>query len=97
MFEIHIPQLKKYQNIAGITGIIAFLLGTVIPGIGFLGFDWQCPFGPGLFQALTFSVLIGILCALILGNLAAFLLIRIVKYQQAARKTSQREGDLDGN
>ena len=97
MFEIHIPQLKKYQNIAGITGIIAFLLGTVIPGIGFLGFDWHCPFGQGLFQALTFSVLIGILCALILGNLVAFLLVRIVKHHQAARKTSQREGDLDGN
>lgn len=97
MFEIHLPQLKKYQNIAGITGVIGFLLGTVIPGIGFLGFGWHCPFGQGLFQALTFSVLIGVICALILGNLVAFLLIRVVKYRQVARKTSQREGDLDGN
>ena len=86
MFEIHLPQLKKYQNIAAITGVIGFLLGTVIPSIGFLAFGWHCPFGQGLFQSLAFSVLIGITCALVLGNLVAFLLIRIVKYRQVAKK-----------
>ena len=97
MFEIHLPQLKKYQNISGVAGITAFLLGTVIPVIGFLILDWHCPFGNGLFQTLAFSVLIGIISALVIGNLMAFLLIRLVKYRQITRKTSQKEGDLDGN
>ena len=97
MFEIHLPQLKKYQNIAGITGIIGFLLGTIIPVIGILTFGWNCPFGNGLFQTLSFSVLTGIITALVLGNLIAFLLIKIVKYRQGARKTSHIEGDVDGN
>ena len=97
MFEIHLPQLKKYQNISGVAGITAFLLGTVIPVIGFLILDWHCPFGNGLFQTLAFSVLIGIISALVWGNLVALLLIRIAKYRHSTRKTSQREGDLDGN
>ncbi len=97
MFEIHLPQLKKYQNISGVAGITAFLLGTVIPVIGFLKLDWHCPFGNGLFQTLAFSVLIGIISAVVIGNLMAFLLIKLVKYRQITRKTSQREGDLDGN
>ena len=97
MLEIHLPQLKKYQNISGIAGIIGFLLGTVISGIGFLTFDWHCPFGNGLLQILAFSVLIGIICAVVLGNFVAFLLIRIAKYRQVTSKTLQKEGDLDGN
>lgn len=97
MFELHLPLLKKYQNIAGIAGIIGFLLGTVISGIGFLIFGWHCPFGNGFFRILALSVLIGVICALVLGNLVAFILIRIAKYQQNTGKTSQRQGDLDGN
>ena len=97
MFELHLPLLKKYQNIAGIAGIIGFLLGTVISGIGFLILGWHCLFGNGLFQILAFSVLIGLFCAFVLGNLVAFLLIRIVKYRQVTRNTSEREGDVDGN
>ncbi len=97
MFQIHLPQLKKYQNISGIAGIIGFLMGTVISGIGILRFSWYCPFGNGLFQTIAFSVLIGIICALVLGNLVAFLLIRFVKYRHGTRKTSQRRGDFDGN
>lgn len=97
MLQIHLPLLKKYQNISGIAGIIGFLFGTVISGIGFLVLGWYCPFGSGLFQISAFSVLIGLFCALVLGNLVAFLLIRIVKYRHYTRKTSDREGDVDGN
>lgn len=97
MFEIHLPLLKKYQNTAGIAGCLGFVLGTVIPVIGFLMLGWHCPFGAGLFQILVFSVLIGLFCAFVLGNLVAFLLIRIVKYQQNTQKTSGKEGDVDGN
>ncbi len=97
MFQIHLPQLKKYQNISGIAGITGFLFGAVISGIGILIFGWHCPFGYGLFQTIAFSLLIGIISAFVLGNLVAFLLIRFVKYRHGTRKTSQREGDFDGN
>ncbi len=91
MFEIHLPLLKKYQNIAGIAGIIGFLLGTVISGIGFLILGWHCPFGNGLFQILAFSVLIGLFCAFVIGNLVAFLLIGFTKYRQMLTYFSKRE------
>lgn len=97
MFEIHLPQLKKYQNVSGLAGTIGFLLGTIISGIGILIFGWSCPFGNGLFQTIAFSVLIGIICALVLGNLVAFFLIRRVKHRQIRRKMAYKEGDLDGN
>lgn len=97
MFEIHLPLLKKYQNIAGIAGIIGFLLGTVIPGIGFFLFDWQCPFGNGLFQVLVFITITGIISAFVIGNIVGFILIRFAKYQQNTQKTSEKEGDLDGH
>lgn len=97
MFQIHLPHLKKYQNIAGIAGIIGFLLGIVIPGSGFLFFGWHCPFGNGLFQIVVFLAMTGIISALIIGNLVGFLLIRFVKYQQNTQNTSGKEGDIDGN
>ena len=96
MFQIRLPYLKKYQNIAGVAGGIGFVLGTAIPGIGILSHSWRCPFGDGIFQTLGFVVVTGIVSAIVLGNLVAFLLMRIVKYQ-VSRKTSQREGDPDGN
>lgn len=97
MFEIHLPQLKKYQNIAGIAGCIGFVLGTAIPGIGFLTLGWSNPFGNGILQTICFLALTGVTSAIIIGNLVAFLLIRIVKSQQASRKISSEEGDIDGN
>lgn len=97
MLQIHLPQLKKYENIAAITGVIGFLIGSAIPITGCLAFGWNCPFGNGLIRTFIFSVLIGIVCALVIGNLVAFLLIRRIKHQQNTRKTLQREGDLDGN
>ncbi len=96
MFEIRLPLLKKYQSIAGVAGGIGFALGTAIPGIGMLAYSWTCPFGDSVFQVVGFLVVTGIISAIISGNLVAFLLMRIVKYQ-VSRKTSQREGDPDGN
>ena len=97
MFEIHLPLLKKYQTIAGIAGCIGFVLGTVIPGIGFLTLSWHCPFGNGIFQIICFLAITGFISAIIIGNLVAFLLIRIAKYRQVSRKKQRNEGDFDGN
>lgn len=97
MFEIHLPKLKKFQNIAGIAGCIGFVLGTVIPVIGFFILGWNCPFGNGILQIIVFSLLTGFLSAIIFGNLIAYILIRIAKFQQFSRKISSEEGDIDGN
>ncbi len=97
MFEIHLPLLRKYQNIAGIAGCIGFVIGIVIPGIGFLALGWHCPFGNGIFQIIGFIAITGFLSAIIIGNLVAFLLVRRAKYRQESLKERQNEGDLDGN
>ncbi len=97
MFEVHPSGLKKYQNVAGIAGGIGFILGTVIPGIGILTQRWHCPFGDSIFQIIGFLAITGFCTAIVLGNLIAFLLIGIAKYQHGLRKSSRREGDSDGN
>ncbi len=97
MFEIHLPLLKRYQSIAGIAGGIGFCLGIVIPGIGILAWNWQCPFGSGIFHTLGFLALTGLISAIVLGNLAAFILVRIAKFRHASQKTRKKIGDIDGN
>ncbi|MCY4402307.1 MAG: hypothetical protein OXD54_06990 [Candidatus Poribacteria bacterium] len=96
MFQIHLPQLKKYQNIAGIAGCIGFMLGIGIPGIGFLTLGWSNPFGNGTIQIICFLALTGVITAIIIGNLAALLLIRIAKSRHIAQKT-YKEGASNGN
>lgn len=97
MFEVHPSGLKKYQNIAGIAGGIGFILGTVIPSIGIFMYNWHCPFGDGIFQIIGFLAITGFGTAIVLGNLVAFSLIGITKFQHGLRKSSHREGDSDGN
>lgn len=97
MFEVQPSGLKKYQNIAGIAGGIGFVLGIVIPFIGMFMLGWQCPFGDSILQTVGFLAITGFGSAIVLGNLVAFLLIGITKYQQVSRKTSSEEGDPDGN
>ncbi len=97
MFEIRPSGSKRYQNIAGIAGGIGFVLGTVIPGIAIFTHRWHCPFGDGIFQTLGFLAITGFISAIVVGNLVAFLLIGITKSLQSSRKTSRREGGLDGN
>ena len=97
MFEFHPPGLKKYQNIAGIAGSIGFILGTVIPGIAILTHNWHCPLGDSILQTIAFLAITGFGSAILLGNLVAFLLIGIAKYQHSSRKSPHREGDSNGN
>ncbi|MCE2399797.1 hypothetical protein J4G08_02790 [Candidatus Poribacteria bacterium] len=97
MFEFHPSGLKRYQNIAGIAGGIGFVLGTVIPGVAILTHNWHCPFGDGMLQTTGFLAITGFSSAIVLGNLVAFLLVGIARYQHGSRKSSHRKGDSDGN
>lgn len=87
MFEIQSSGSKKYQNIAGIVGCVGFVLGSVISGVGILLRYWNCPFGDGILQTIGFSFLIGLSCAIVLGNLVAIILVWIAKMRQVSRKT----------
>ena len=86
MFEVRPSGYKRHQNIAGIVGFVSFVLGTVISGIGILLKYWKCPFGNGILQTLGFLFLIGVICAVVLGNLVAILLVGIAKMRQVSRK-----------
>ena len=97
MFEIRPAKLKRYQQYAGIAGSIGFILGSVIPAIGMMLFGWQCPFGTGVLQTIGFLMVTGFCSAILLGNLIAFLLIGIAKYQHVTRKVSKKEEDINGN
>lgn len=89
MFEVQPSRSKKYQNIAGIVGCIGFVLGVVISGAGILLKYWDCPFGDGMLQTVGFSILIGLSCGIVLGNLVAILLVWHAKMRQVSRKTSR--------
>lgn len=87
MFEVQPSRSKKYQRIAGIVGFFGFVLGTVISGAGIVLHYWNCPFGDGTLQTIGFSFLIGLGCGIVLGNLAAILLVGYVKMSRNYRKT----------
>ena len=87
MSEVQTSRSKKYQNIAGIVGGIGFVLGVVISGVGIFLNYWVCPFGEGILQVLGFSILIGLGCGIVLGNLVAILLVWYAKMSQVSRKT----------
>ena len=71
--------MKKYQNIAGIAGIIGLILGITIPSIAMLLYNWNCPFGDGILQKIGFLVVSGFVTAVIFGNLVGILLIGILR------------------
>ncbi len=71
--------MKKYQNIAGIAGIIGLILGITIPSIGMLLYNWNCPFGNGILQRIGFLVVSGFGSAVVIGNLVGILLIGILR------------------
>ena len=87
MFEVQPSSSKKYQNIAGIVGGIGFVLGVVISGAGIFLKFWDCPLGGGILHVLGFSILIGLSCGIVLGNLVAILLVFRAKMSQVSRKT----------
>ena len=45
MFEVQLPALKRFQNVAGTAAGIGFLLGLLIPAVGIFILHWHCPFG----------------------------------------------------
>ncbi len=81
MYQVRLP-IKKYQNLAGIAAVVGFLCGVVIPLFGFATERWTCPFGDHLTHKAIFGLLSGVVCAFLLGNLAAVALILIAKYRK---------------
>ena len=89
MFEVQLPALKKFQNVAGSAAGIGFVLGLLIPGVAIFGLHWHCPFGDGILQVGGFLAITGVGGAIVLGNLVALFLIGIAKIKQG-RKTPRR-------
>ena len=85
MQEVQLP-IKKYQTITIIAAVIGFLLGTLIPAFAFGKGYWSCPFGEGMIRVGVFVLLVGILGALLIGNVAALLVIFIAKLRQSSTK-----------
>jgi hypothetical protein len=78
MYQIRVP-IKKYQNLASTAAVAGFLFGVVIPLYGFVTERWACPFGDHITHRAIFSLLSGVVGALLLGNLAAVAVILIAK------------------
>jgi F0F1-type ATP synthase membrane subunit c/vacuolar-type H+-ATPase subunit K len=96
MFEVQLPALKKFQNVAGIAAGIGFVLGLLIPAVAIFSLHWHCPFGDGILQVGGFMAITGLGSAIVSGNLVAVFLIGIAKIKQRrtnrphGRKTSRR-------
>lgn len=96
MFEVQLPALKKFQNVAGIAAGIGFVLGLLIPAVAISSLHWHCPFGDGILQVGGFMAITGLGSAIVSGNLVAIFLIGIAKIKQRrpnrphGRKTSRR-------
>ena len=85
MREVHLP-LKKYQTITIIAAVVGFLLGTLIPAFAFGKGHWSCPFGQGVMQIGVFVLLTGVLGSLLIGNMAALLVIFIARLRRSSPK-----------
>ena len=90
MFEVQLPALKKFQNVAGIAAGIGFVLGLLIPAVAIFGLHRHCPFGDGILQVGGFMALMGLGSAIIAGNLTALILIGIAKYRQRLSNSSKK-------
>ena len=91
MFEVQLPMLKKFQNVAGAAAGIGFILGTLIPAVAIFILDWQCPFGDGILRIGGFLVIAGFGSAIIFGNTVALTLIGVAKYRQILSNSSKKE------
>lgn len=85
MQEVQLP-IKKYQTITIIAAVVGFLLGVLIPAFAFGKGYWSCPFGEGVIRAGAFVLLMGILGALLIGNVAALLVIFIAKLRRSSAR-----------
>ena len=90
MFEVQLPGLKKFQNVAGAAAGIGFILGILIPAVVIFILDWRCPFGDGIFRIFGFLVIAGFGSAIVFGNLAALVLIGLAKYRQMLSDSSRK-------
>ena len=90
MFELQLPMLKKFQNIAGAAAGIGFILGTLIPAVAIFIFDWQCPFGAGMLRIGGFLAIAGFGSAIVFGNIVALVLISFAKYRQTLSGSSKK-------
>ena len=88
--EVHLPALRKLQNVAGTAAAIGFVLGLLIPGVAIFGLNWHCPFGNGILQVGGFLVMTAIGSAIVVGNLTAIVSIRVAKYRRAPSDTSKK-------
>ena len=85
MREVQLP-IKRYQTVTIIAAVIGFLLGMLIPAFAFGKGYWSCPFGEGMIRVGVFILLVGILGSLLIGNVAALLVIFIAKLRQSSPK-----------
>ena len=90
MFEVQLPALKKFQNVASIAAGIGFILGTLIPAVALLVFGWRCPFGDGILRTGGFLAITGFGSALVFGNIVGLLLIGFAKYRQRLSNSSKK-------
>ncbi len=90
MFEVQLPMVKKFQNVAGAAAGIGFILGTLIPAVAIFIFDWQCPFGDGMLRIGGFLVIAGFGSAIIFGNIVALALVGFAKYRQTLSNPSRK-------
>ena len=90
MFEVQLPALKKFQNVAGTAAGIGFILGLLVPSVAIFILHWHCPFGDGILQVGSFIAITGIGSAIVIGNLTALILIGIAKYRQRRSDSSEK-------
>jgi hypothetical protein len=89
MLQVQLP-IRKYQTIAGVSAVIGFLLGALIPAFAFGAGHWSCPFGLGVIRTGGFVLLTGILGAILAGNGVALLSIFIAKRCQLSSASHRR-------
>lgn len=90
MFEVQLPGLKKFQNVAGIAAGVGFVLGLLIPAVAIFSLHWQCPFGDGILQVGGFMAITGVGSAIVVGNLTAVILIGIAKHRRSLSDSSEK-------
>ena len=90
MFEVQLPGLKKFQNVAGIAAGVGFVLGLLIPAVAIFSLHWDCPFGNGILQVSGFMAITGVGGAIVVGNLTGLILIGVAKYRRRLSDSSEK-------
>ena len=90
MFEVQLPALKKYQTLSAAAAGVGFIVGVLIPARAIFANDWPCPFGEGLIQVCAFLGIIGLGSGIVVGNLAALVLMGFAKYRKRLSRLSRK-------